>query len=283
VVDWRYLLCAGFVGASETAPANSGSGGKDGGEPYARRVTFLNYWEETLVNRKMLFRLVALLGCWLLAIRPAEADYIYFTADNQINTGYMLITGVTGSFSDNQWSITITAMDTSPTISYSDVGLTLQYIYPADDSGDPNAAGLAYDSGTETWSNGLQKLLYTAVSPGPLDSVPISETNAPQIWSSQPNGYPASLLSTDVVPFFGVGDFSPLESKNFTLTADVLAGGEFPFQTVGFFVVPEPGAAALLASGAALLLLALMTRALFRRFTQVYWAGGPWTAAQSRR
>ena len=189
--------------------------------------------------RKLLVALAALLAGWLLPTRPAQADLIYFTVDNQINTGYMLITGGTGSFSNNQWSITITATDTSPTVSYSDVGLTLQYIFPADNSGDPNAAGLAYDSATETWSNGSQTLLYTAVSPGPLGQVPISETNAPQTWASQTGGFPASLQSTDVVPFFNVGDFGPLQSKNFTLTADVLAGGEFPFQTVGFFVVPE--------------------------------------------
>jgi len=221
------------------------------------------------MNRKLIVALATLLAGWLLPMRQAQAGPIYFTVDNQINTGAMLITGGSGSFSNNQWSITITATDTSSTDSYSDVGLTLQYIFPADGSGNPNADGMAYDSATETWSNGSQTMQYTAVSPGSLGQVPISETNAPQTWASQPGAYPASLQGTDLVPFFNVGDFSPMQSKDFTLTADVLAGGEFPFQTVGFFVVPEsgvpePGAAALLASGGLLLLWSRM-RPFLRR------------------
>ncbi len=198
-----------------------------------------------------------------MPLRSARTiDFVYFTVDNQISTGFMEITDGTGSFSNNQWSITITATDTSPTVSYSDVSLTLQFIYLADNSGDPIADGFSYDMATQTWSDGVRAIRYSAVSPGPLGDVLVSETDAPISWSSQPGGFAASLQSTDAVPFFHVGDFGPLQSREFTLTADVSSGGRFPFQTVGFFVVPEPASIGLFLSGGALLLLVRGRRGL---------------------
>ncbi len=68
------------------------------------------------MNRKLLLALTVLLIGSFVPLRSARADFVYFTVDNQISTGFMEITDGTGSFSNNQWSITITATDTSPTV-----------------------------------------------------------------------------------------------------------------------------------------------------------------------
>lgn len=211
------------------------------------------------MTKRQLSTLGVALICGLVVTGKAQATPFYTTVDQQNSTGFMAITSYGGSYNNisGQWTISITATDQSPTIAYNDVDLTLQFVYPGDSMGNAIGPGFTY-TGANVWnSGGGDVLAYTGASV-PLGSVLMSDTNAPQTWTS--NTWGANVNGSDVVPLVELGNFAPLGTENFTLTATPLSGGSFLFVTVGFFVVPEPASVAMMASGAALLLLAKFRR-----------------------
>ncbi len=189
-----------------------------------------------MYSKRLSILLVALAASFI-AGPVAVAAPIYTTVDQQLGTGFMAITAYGGTFSGGAWTINITAQDMSNTIAYNNVDLTIQFVYPGDANGDATGPGFTYLGGN-IWNGGGPALQYTASSTGPLGSMLMSDSNAPQTWLSQPgNIWPAAVAPTDVVPLVTLGNFAPLQSESFTLT--VVPNSQFLFQTVSFFVVPR--------------------------------------------
>jgi hypothetical protein len=189
----------------------------------------------------------------LAVARCAEATPLFRTAygvDSALG-GQMNFTQFAVDY--NMGMVMLTAKNFSATTTYQQVGLPLEFFYPAGSGSTPIANGYNY-LGAGAWRDtaGTQQLDFLSVNAPftsifqPLNpaliSVPLNDSNGP---------FTASVNSTDSVPLVELGDFAPGVSKTFTINfSEPIGGSPTPFHFVSdaFFVaVPEPGSIALCA------------------------------------
>jgi hypothetical protein len=215
-------------------------------------------------------RLLALVACLCLARGAQAAILTAYGVDSSLG-GFMNFTQFTVDY--NGGMVNLTAKNTSATTTYHQVGLPLEFFYPANSSGVPTGNGFNY-LGAGAWRNagGTQELDFTGVNPPPtfifepllpaLINVPLTDS------VSAPGGpYTASVATTDSVPLVELGDFAPGQTKSFTVTFTEPIGGSPPFHffSDSFFVaVPEPSTLLLAATAGAALLYAWRRRSVLK-------------------
>jgi hypothetical protein len=207
-------------------------------------------------------RCIALLAILAIA-HYAEATPAFRTAygvDSALG-GQMNFTQFTVDY--NMGMVMLTAKNFSATTTYQQVGLPLEFFYPAGSGTTPIANGFNY-LGAGAWrdSGGTHQLDFLSVNAPftsifqPLNpaliSVPLTDTNG---------SFTASVNSTDSVPLVELGDFAPGVSKSFTINFNEPIGGSptpFHFVSDAFFVaVPEPSTIALGALSGLTILIAV--------------------------
>ncbi len=205
----------------------------------------------------------------LLAARPAQAAFMTVNGVDSGFGGAMNITTFSPSYDSmtQDYSIVITAEDTSATESYQGVGLAFEFVYPASSAmGNPtNGNGFTYE-GTDDWKDTTisdaefnDEVQYLSSTPSLLGSLNMANTDLPPTGSS--GGFMASVSPTATIPMVELGDFTPLQSKTFTVTAKSVSGNFFIYNSDQFFVaVPEPSSLALIAFGAVGICLSLVRR-----------------------
>ena len=215
-----------------------------------------------MISRPNVLRLLALVACLSIA-RGAQASILTAYGVDSALGGSMNFAAFAVDY--NGGMVNLTAKNFSATTTYQQVGLPLEFFYPANSSGVPTGNGFNY-LGAGAWRNagGTQELDFTGVNPPPtfifqpllpaLINVPLTDS------VSAPGGpYTASVAMTDSVPLIQLGDFAPGQSKSFTITFTEPIGGPptlppFHFVSDAFFVaVPEPSAIILAAAGGAML------------------------------
>ncbi len=212
------------------------------------------------MNRSLsVLRLLAILAILGLA-RSAEATPPFRTANGVDSAlgGSMNFTQFTVDY--NMGMVMLTAQNFSATTTYHQVGLPLEFFYPAGSGTTPVANGLNYLGGG-IWRDtaGTQQLDFLSVN-APFTSIfqPLLPAliNVPLTDSIGP--FTASVNSTDSVPLIELGDFAPGVSKAFTVNfSEPIGGSPTPFHFVSdaFFVaVPEPGTMVLSALAGVMLL-----------------------------
>jgi hypothetical protein len=156
--------------------------------------------------------------------------------------------------------VMLTAKNFSATTTYRQVGLPLEFFYPAGSGTTPVANGLNYLGGG-IWRDtaGTQQLDCLSVN-APFTSIfqPLLPALINVPLTDSIGSFTASVNSTDSVPLIELGDFAPGVSKSFTVNfSEPIGGSPTPFHFVSdaFFVaVPEPGTMVLCALAGVMLL-----------------------------
>jgi hypothetical protein len=212
------------------------------------------------MNRsRSVLRLLAILAILGLA-RSAEATPPFRTAygvDSALG-GSMNFTQFTVDY--NMGMVMLTAQNFSATTTYHQVGLPLEFFYPAGSGTTPVANGLKYLGGG-IWRDtaGTQQLDYLSVN-APYTSIfqPLLPALINVPLTDSIGSFTASVNSTDSVPLIELGDFGPGVSKSFTVNfSEPIGGSPTPFHFVSdaFFVaVPEPSTMVLCALAGVMLL-----------------------------
>jgi len=215
--------------------------------------------------------LLCALTAFLFAASPAHATFLTVNGVDSSDGGFMNIISASSSFDSGtqNYTIHLTAKETSATESYQGVGLALQFIYPADGSNVTNGNGFNYLGGG-TWENAADTEEFQFVSVTPYSSVSQSMSRAltdiPQNGTS--GSFTAGPLSTgDSIPMVQLGDFAPLQSSSdFALTFHAILGGGPRFNVGASFVaVPEPSSLILAALGGIGLLMSIRRRRCLAR------------------
>jgi hypothetical protein len=202
--------------------------------------------------RRILIAALFATACWLSA-SVGHSAITHYNVDKQTlpNGPVELVINGDPTFDSglNQYTFSFGAKNNFVT-TQEDVRFLLQFVF------DP-AEAFSFDDGTNVWSNLAASK--TMSFPG-LTEFPMSDTDAPLLWSKAGPIRNASLLATDSVPQVVIGDIGPLSTVNFGLIVQVSAGFN-NFNVVGSFVslplpeggpnTPEPSTFALLSVGAA--------------------------------
>jgi hypothetical protein len=134
---------------------------------------------------------------------------------------------------------------------YTGVHFILPYHWIVDNIPASVATASSWNNGTSQWNNGG-----TTIEPqGYAMLTMISDVNVlPNPESDPYTSTPASVLATDMVANYYVGNFVPNQVISFNVVLD-FSPGFVKSLFAGYFIVPEPGTLGLLAFGACGLLL----------------------------
>jgi len=214
---------------------------------------------------------------WLLAILAILGTARYAEAIAPFRTAYGVDSALGGTMNFTQFTVDynmgmvmLTAKNFSATKTYQQVGLPLEFFYPAGSGSTAIANGYNY-LGAGAWRDtaGTQQLDYLTVNP-PFTSIfqPLSPALISVPLTDSIGPYTASVNSTDSVPLVELGDFAPGMSKSFTVNFSEPIGGTptpFHFVSDAFFVaVPEPSTIVLCGLAGAMLLFAGRRAAAYR-------------------
>ena len=187
-------------------------------------------------------------GAWPSANQPST----YQTVDSGVNNGPMSLGVASYSFNsaEMQWTFNLSETNTSTTATLQDVNFVEEFVFDYTNPADETA--FTWNNAAHDWELPAKNWTITTYGvngQNALMSMDRGTVDAPLSWTPA-GGQTAVLATTDSVPTVPLGDFSPGQSKDFTLYID--ATQSYVFDFYGFAVaLRQAGTAANLATAAA--------------------------------
>jgi autotransporter-associated beta strand protein len=142
----------------------------------------------------------------------------YVAADPSLGDNRLSVDSFSASFSANRWTLSFTVSNTSLTDTLRDVHLVQPFVWDA--STTPKVA-MAWDNNAHQWKLGNKTFTTHGVSgQNELMCMDRAMVDTPLSWLLA-DGNEAVVSPADSVPATGIGDFSPLQSKSFTVVCSV--------------------------------------------------------------
>ncbi len=220
---------------------------------------------------RIITALFLLLGA-MTSVGYGQSGPVYHVVDSDLGGPMHLQYTSAPSYGSTGWIFSFQATN-SGDLALTDVGLTLQYLFPLDGWNDHVPIGSAYTYlGGATWHSdtsilpGSTDIYYSGTSLGSTSFLPTSQvSDFASISSINSHGHLKSWNLSDNLPIEFLGDFGAHQSKTFSLasvTDRVYLDnfGYFVSQTPLLSPVPEPSSIVLLIGGAGLLAIAAQRR-----------------------
>lgn len=187
---------------------------------------------------KRIIAAIVLVGLVLVALSGTARATTYYNYDTAVG-GPLQLSLLNASYSSGLWTIDLRGTNSSASETLVDVHWVQQFLW---DNSNPMQAFL-WDNTDQRWewpdTTSPTKYWDTYGHNGQNLLLALVDVNTPNSWV-EPGRQTATVLETDSVPAISLGDFSPLQSKDFTLYVEVPS--QFAATMGGFFVaVPEPG------------------------------------------